>query len=146
MANVLDFSNLTTVTILNGASDVEVFDAGTRPEMVKILKSDLRPGEEYVDAGKDENNKDLVEVKRKYIPGTRRIQLWKTNSYVTLEPGDSVKLAVKYSAELAYYKSLENDEIQVEVATAEDSGKDDSGSNTPGQDDNTPSQGDDSAE
>lgn len=121
MANVLDFSNLTTVTILNGASDVEVFDAGTRPEEVVILKSNLRPDEEYVDAGKDKNNKDIVKVKRKYIPGTRRVQLWKTNSYITLEPGDSVKLAVKYSAELAYYKSLANDEIQVEEAKAEDS-------------------------
>lgn len=117
MAEIKDMSIIPAlVTVTNLVEDKEVFDAGTKAIKVEINKSDLRPGEVIVDTGSSD---DKVIVKRKYMPGYRNVQMFKTNNWVRLEPGDSLKVYAYTSAALSYWMSLNGESFKVVAEKAE---------------------------
>lgn len=118
MANAkFDYSNPTVVTITNVAKDVIARDAGTKAKLVEGVTSEKLDVADEIVKTYEKDSVTHYDVMRKVIPCARRIQFWKTNSYAVLEnTGDDIKIAVKYSAELAYYMSLANEDIKVEQA------------------------------
>lgn len=89
MATIDISTNLpAVVTITNVAKEVEAHDAGTKPNA----------------EGK------------KVITATRTVQLYRVNQFKELQKGDVLKVTAETSEELAYYTSLANEDLKVDVA------------------------------
>lgn len=97
MATTVDFTGKTSATIKNVAVQKKMYDAGALQNATDI---------QVDDAG----NKFVLE------DGTRRIQLYRVNSFVDIANGDSVKLAIETSEEAVYYKGLECEDLTVTLA------------------------------
>jgi len=135
--NTYDFSNVpVVVTLTNTKTPEEVFDgydAGTRAVKVQIPYSEVREGENYELATVLAENASVgddtpVFVKRKYKNAEVTVQFYKTNTFLTLESLDSVKVIARSSAEVAHFLSLANDDLTVvvEEATSDDSSSEES--------------------
>jgi len=101
------------VTITNVAVPVEVFDAGTKSIEVDVLDAAVRPGELVVRDG-DVAGHSIV--RRKYQTAERKIQLYKANSWITLDSLQVLNIHVASSDILAYFMSLASADITVTAA------------------------------
>jgi len=144
MAN-LNYTTPATVVITNNAVPVEAFDAGTRfvavadaviadPALTaELYNADTNPSGIKTSTNYDRTNYivkpvqatvDGVEVVTlglvdvpvvKYKTGDRTIQLFKTNTFLTLKSGQSVTLVAATAAEAAFFADLATDEITVTI-------------------------------
>lgn len=126
MANVFDLTVSTPqeIVITNKAKTEEVFDAGSLQRSnlyrVPVTKVKNEDGKKIVETTyeikkRSELSDDELATAKKvaFKNTTRRIQMYKTNNYVDLEQGDSVKITAEYSEEVAYFISLASEDLKV---------------------------------
>lgn len=96
------------VTITNNAKSERVYDAGSLQKSTLYLV-----GEDVKDVSELTDEEIATATKVAYKNTDRKIQMYKTNTYITLHQGDSVDITTEFSEELAYFLSLNSDEISV---------------------------------
>jgi len=114
MANTLDLTTPKVVTITNNAKTVAADDAGAlqRSKLYQLADGTIKARADMTDA-EYETAKKIA-----YRNTDRQIQMYKTNTWVTVHQGDSVQITVQYPEELAYFLSLATDELSVVAADA----------------------------
>lgn len=125
MANI-DLKTPQTIVITNVAKDEEMFDAGSlqRSDLYKVTVVTEDNGETSVTTEikhrSEISDEDLATAKKVAFKNTdRKVQMYKTNTYVTLAKGDSVTVTASYPEEIAYFLSLASDDLTVEVQEPE---------------------------
>jgi len=133
MAN-LDYRTPATVVITNNAVPVEMTDGGSRyVKYADAVAVEPAIAAEFA-AGNitkvpfvvpvqvqttDENDVEVVTTEMqevdfiKYKTGDRSIQLFKTNTFITLRSGQSVTLVANSAAEAAFFADASTDEVSV---------------------------------
>lgn len=121
MANTYDLTVASPqeVIITNTVQTEEAYDAGSlqRSNLYKTLvANDENKYEEVVVDRSEIDDEDIATAKKvAYKTTDRKVQMYKTNTYVTLKQGDSVKITAEYSEEVAYFISLASKDLSVEV-------------------------------
>lgn len=97
-----------------------VIDYGKTNQVVSIVnnaKTDIQ----MTDAGSFTGPFAVSKDEKAYKNGDRFIQFFKSNVYVKIPAGDTLKLITTTSAELAYYMGLANTMPELSVSSADNS-------------------------
>lgn len=114
MANAIDLTTPKVVTITNTVTKERAEDAGAlqRSSVYEVDKDTFKDKSELTD-------EEIAVAKKAAFRNTdRKVQMYKANTYITLELGQSVKITTSFPEEIAYFLSLASKDLKVEVAAA----------------------------
>lgn len=114
MANAIDLTTPKVVTITNTVTKERAEDAGAlqKSSVYEVDKDTFKDKSELTD-------EEIAVAKKAAFRNTdRKVQMYKANTYVTLELGQSVKITTSFPEEIAYFLSLASKDLKVEVAAA----------------------------
>lgn len=115
MASTIDLTTPKVVTITNTVTKERAYDAGSlqKSSIYEVSKNTFKDKSELTD------EEIAVANKAAFKTTDRRVQMYKTNTYITLELGQAVKITTSFPEEIAYFLSLANSDLKVEVADPE---------------------------
>lgn len=114
MANAIDLTTPKVVTITNTVTKERAEDAGAlqKSSVYEVDKDTFKDKSELTD-------EEIAVAKKAAFRNTdRKVQMYKANTYITLELGQSVKITTSFPEEIAYFLSLASKDLKVEVAAA----------------------------